>query len=486
MAQLTIVGLGYSNQDDLTPRATNLLLTTPDLFVTIPQHPVVRWLAELHRPVLQINTVARGSAAPNAVIVAKLLVKRVVAGRDVVLAAPGSPLSDDLIARAAFAESRRDGVPIAVIVAPSYLDGSLSAGIATELIAGLQVAGHGHQRSDIGPSHGGSTLMSDPFLGVYRDVDPTRSVFFGPLFEAADVEEVRTQLADLLPIDHPVVVVRFGGGTQPATIDTTTHGVEWDGSSEAMCVLTTPLERLEDTRSFDTLRYAVARLRAPTGCPWDREQTYATIKKHLVEETYEAIAALDDGDLAKLAEELGDVLLQVVMYGQFGRELGDFTIDDVLRSVNEKLVRRHPHVFGDLAVTSSAEVLRNWERIKRSEKSGAASTFSGIPIAAPALVRAEAIQSRASRYGWIARASVDAGTIPQLAADDLGQLLFDVVTLARRSHLDAEELLRQTTNRFCSAFDLVLAACHDEGINFDDLPPEERARRLNDELGRRG
>jgi tetrapyrrole methylase family protein/MazG family protein len=157
--------------------------------------------------------------------------------------------------------------------------------------------------------------------------------------------------------------------------------------------------------------------------------------------------------------------------------------------VNDKLVRRHPHVFGDVAVASSAEVLRNWERIKRSEKSAATSTFAGIPIAAPALVRADAIQSRAARYGWIDRASVDGIATGEVAAihtssgsTDLGRLLFDVVALARRDHLDAEELLRRTTSRFCSAFDRVLARCHDEGITFDGLSPEERIRRLDAQL----
>jgi tetrapyrrole methylase family protein/MazG family protein len=461
-----------------------------DLVVTRLEHPVVHWLEERARPLTFAKTLAASGDVDKSGAVAKLVVDRARIGGELVLAAPGSPLADDPTARAVLADARECGLSVDVVAAPSYLDGSTSAGLAANLVDGLQLAGSVPDVLEH-PGNGQAPAgREDPFLGVYRELDLTRPIYFGPLYDARDVERTRCRLLDLFPADHMVLAVGFPNrGGSPTAVETTATDLKWRASDSAICVLTSPLERLEDRRSFDTLRYIVARLRAPSGCPWDREQTYASIKKHLIEETYEAVAALDDGDLVKFAEELGDVALQIVMYGQFGRELGDFTIDDVLQAVNEKLVRRHPHVFGDVAVADSNEVLRNWERIKRVEKSGAESTFSGIPKAAPALIRADAVLSRASRYGLIDRTDAQSILPPELVAADpltrarfLGELLFDVVTVARRDHLDAEELLRVTTNRFSGAFERLLIRCRDEGISFDGLPPDERVRRLDAQL----
>ncbi len=216
----------------------------------------------------------------------------------------------------------------------------------------------------------------------------------------------------------------------------------------------------------------MARLRGPGGCPWDREQDLSSLKPHLLEEAYELLETMDGADLAAHAEELGDVLLQVVFQARIREEQGQFSLDDVAHGLAEKLVRRHPHVFGDVQVDDSAAVLRNWEAIKRTEKKstvdGSRSALDGVPIALPALARAQRMQSKASRCGfdWPDVAGVEAKLTEELAEleaarksgdaeavrSEVGDLLFTVVNLCRFLKIDAEDALQATSSRFARRF----------------------------------
>ena len=221
------------------------------------------------------------------------------------------------------------------------------------------------------------------------------------------------------------------------------------------------------------LRAIMARLRGPGGCPWDREQDLHSLKPHLLEETYELLETMDSADLAAHAEELGDLLLQVVFQARIREEQGQFTLDDVAHGLADKLVRRHPHVFGDVQVDGSAAVLRNWEAIKRTEKKPAAnnglrSALDGVPLALPALSRAQRMQSKASRCGfdWPDVAGVEAKLAEELAEletarkigeagavrHEVGDLLFSVVNLCRFLQVDAEDALQAASNRFAGRF----------------------------------
>lgn len=230
------------------------------------------------------------------------------------------------------------------------------------------------------------------------------------------------------------------------------------------------------------LRAIVAQLRAPVGgCPWDLEQTPKSLRGALIEETYETLAAIDAGDDVNLCEELGDLLLHVVMHAQMAAERGAFTFDDVARTVGEKMVRRHPHVFGTETAADSAAVLGRWDEIKRREKgepatAGAApvSALDGVPDALPALMRAQKVQAKAGRVGFdwpevgeVARkvreeiAEVEAelaGGNDAALADELGDLLFAVVNLARWRKFEAELLLRGATDKFARRFRWLEAA----------------------------
>jgi tetrapyrrole methylase family protein / MazG family protein len=220
---------------------------------------------------------------------------------------------------------------------------------------------------------------------------------------------------------------------------------------------------------LEELVLTVDRLLGPGGCPWDQAQTHETLKKHLVEETYEVLDAIDSGSLARLHEELGDLLLQPVMHGQISRAAGGFDTQDVAREIVEKLVRRHPHVFGEVDVADADEVLRNWDRIKQEERDGAPeSILAGVPKAMPALLRALEVSKRAARVGFEwpdvedvfkklreeeaeLREAIAEGTPAKIEAE-VGDLLFTAVNLARWAGVEPEEALRKMLDRFTARF----------------------------------
>lgn len=210
------------------------------------------------------------------------------------------------------------------------------------------------------------------------------------------------------------------------------------------------------------------RLRGPGGCPWDAEQTHASLARYAVEEVYELLEALDAGDPEALKEELGDVLLQVVFQSQIAEDEGAFTVDDVAGAIVDKLVRRHPHVFGDVTADNAASVMANWEQLKAAEKPERTGVFDGVPTAQPALQYVEKLQSRAARIGFDWEADAEAAARVQseleeflaagddgLRAREIGDLLMSVVGLARRHRIDPELALRGAARRFRERFERV-------------------------------
>jgi tetrapyrrole methylase family protein/MazG family protein len=255
-----------------------------------------------------------------------------------------------------------------------------------------------------------------------------------------------------------------------------------------------PLENLASPHGMAAIS---ARLRAPDGCPWDRRQTHASLTPFLLEEAYEAVDAIERGAAsADLAEELGDLFLQVVLHAQLGAEEGAFDLSDVYRTLGAKIVRRHPHVFGDVEVSGAEEVLRNWEAIKAAERSkaGAApSPFAGTARALPALAASREIQERASSLGWDWSAiegvwekvaeelaelheagEVDAGDRRDAQLHELGDLLFAIVNLARWMRLDPEEALRTANRRWIERYERVERLATSRGQVLTDLSPAEK------------
>lgn len=265
-------------------------------------------------------------------------------------------------------------------------------------------------------------------------------------------------------------------------------------------------------REFQKLVGVMARLRAPGGCPWDREQTHATLRTYLIEEAYEVLDAMECGDDVKFAEELGDLLLQVLFHAQLAQEDGRFTIADVVREIYEKMIRRHPHVFGNKRAKTAADVLKNWEKIKEQErKEGkkekkeekAASVLDGVPRTLPALLEANQLTRKAARIGFDwenvegilaklteetleLRAALEkgangegmprrreAGPALQNIEGEVGDILFVAVNLARFLELDPEIALKKTSEKFSRRFREMERVARERGTTLAEVPREE-------------
>ena len=232
-----------------------------------------------------------------------------------------------------------------------------------------------------------------------------------------------------------------------------------------------------DLKTFAGLRRVIAILRSPEGCPWDRVQTHATLRPFLIEETAEAIAALDEGDQKALSEELGDVLFNVLLHVQLAEESGDFKMADVISSVAEKLVRRHPHVFADSNADTPTEVLEQWDDLKASER-GARPTLANIPQSLPALAYAQAVQRRVARAGFTWESDAQAwealeeelgelrrASTPEDQRHELGDAVFALANLARRLDIDAEDALRTACRGFSRRYHAMETMLDQRGID---------------------
>jgi tetrapyrrole methylase family protein/MazG family protein len=313
------------------------------------------------------------------------------------------------------------------------------------------------------------------------------------LLTGVDSSELALQLKTVLlttyPKDHVVSMVESGKWKEERI-----EGINGDGFSAETCWY---IPSLGEGTSFESFAEIVAHLRAPDGCPWDKEQTHETLRKHLLEESYEAITAIDSGDFADMREEFGDLLLQIVLQSQISNEEGQFNINQVVHGIHSKIVRRHPHVFGDVELDGVDGVLANWEKLKEKERKELALSgvegkkqekglLDGVPVALPALEQAQEYQDRAARVGFdwpeiegvldkIAEeiAEVKNATNSQELASELGDLLFALVNLARWKKVDAESALRGTNMKFKKRFAYVEQGAKGKNQNLSDLTLEE-------------
>jgi MazG family protein len=260
------------------------------------------------------------------------------------------------------------------------------------------------------------------------------------------------------------------------------------------------LKHLSPGEWFEKLVAVQARLRAPKGCPWDREQTHQTLRTYLLEEAYEVLEALDTGNDAKFAEEMGDLLLQIVFHSQIACEESRFTVSDVIREIHDKMIRRHPHVFGETRARNSAEVLRNWEQIKADERrlkkgeekvgdTEAPSLLDGVSRALPATLEGFQLTRKAARVGFdwedaigvIAKMQEETKELEtalqaenqQKAEEEMGDLLFAAINLSRFLHVDPEIALKKANAKFSRRFRAMEVLARESGREFKDLPREE-------------
>lgn len=305
------------------------------------------------------------------------------------------------------------------------------------------------------------------------------------LFTNVNSQEIAAQLKKVLlttyPSEHEVSWVESGKKKQAKLGE-----LESFEFSESTCLF---IPFLGEGTSFESFAEIVAHLRAPDGCPWDKEQTHESLRKHLLEESYEAIAAIDSGDFNSMREEFGDLLLQTVLQSQIANDAGQFNINQVIHGIHSKIVRRHPHVFGDLKLDGVDGVLANWEKLKEQErgrKKEVKGMLDGVPVALPALSQAQEYQDRAARVGFdwpqidgvLDKVKEEIEEIKSAETDfelasEMGDLLFAIVNLARWKKVDAESVLRSINAKFKKRFSYVEQGAKRQGRNLSDLTLEE-------------
>ena len=273
----------------------------------------------------------------------------------VVYAVPGHPLFGEATVRTLLLRAADAGIETTVLPGVSFVDTVASA-------------------LDLDPLTDGLLVLDALSLDEHgRALVPQRPTLVAQVYDRRAASQAKLALLAAYPPEHPVRVVGASGTGTERIVETTVALLDHDESAfdHLASLYVPPLGLVDDTRSFEGLRRIVAQLRNPDGgCPWDLEQTHETLKRYLLEEAYEALDALDAGDPHRLAEELGDLMMQVLLHAQVAEDDGEFVIEDVLRHISEKLVRRHPHVFGDVEVGDVREVLRNWEKLKQAERPG--------------------------------------------------------------------------------------------------------------------
>ena len=242
----------------------------------------------------------------------------------------------------------------------------------------------------------------------------------------------------------------------------------------------------ENLNQFSTLVDIIARLRAPDGCPWDRKQTHASLREFLLEECYEVLAALDEENAGELCQELGDLLLQIVLHAQIAAEAGEFELGDVMNNINTKLIHRHPHIFGSQEVKDADEVAHNWENLKQEERGADTSLLASVPMQMPALGYSQAIQRRVAQVGFdwedikgvIDKLAEEVGEFKQSTGEqramEFGDLLFTLVNIARRLGVDSEAALREANRKFYRRFSSMEELCRQRGVNIGDLSFDEQ------------
>ncbi|MDO8847444.1 MAG: nucleoside triphosphate pyrophosphohydrolase [Coriobacteriia bacterium] len=460
MGTIAIVGLEQDATGAVDGRVADRLLAADVVIVPSATGASVALVASLGIEPVTFGDLGLDERAPADQVVEALLERS--RDQNVALAVFGYPFVREGLMSGILARNRR-GVDIYPVVSPLQV---LLLALDLDATADLEIIDAG--------SLSGAARTRDAHL-IVTGVD-------NPILARVVAEQLRDRYAP----DHTVVIsaaLDSGGfDLAPLTVDELSR-VESVDRQSAVYV---PPVRIAAPGGFAELVRIIGLLRAPDGCPWDREQTHASLAPHLIEEAYEGAAAAESGDDPALADELGDVLLQVVLHAQIGAEEGAFTIDDVIAGIITKIRRRHPHIFGTVTAETTDEVTRNWDAIKREEKPQHG-VLGEVPDALPSLMRAQKISRRAAGVGfeWEDIDGVWAKVHEEIdelkatehgtpeAEDELGDLLFTVVNVARKMGVDAEAALRRTCEKFSGRFEDMEAAAAAASTPLEDLQLDE-------------
>jgi tetrapyrrole methylase family protein/MazG family protein len=472
--KIEIVGLGAGDLEQLPVGVYKKLLHAPQLFLRTKEHPVISELEKEGLSYTSFDSVYEKYDQFEAVYeeIARTLLN-LAQTEAVIYAVPGHPLVAEQTVQLLLEYGPKEDVEIIIGGGQSFLD-ALFASLKIDPVEGFQLLD--------GTALSASQLQID------------QHIIISQVYDQFTASNVKLTLMEKLPDDYQVYIVTAAGSKQEHIEKLPLYELDRNVSINNLTSVYVPPVTEEEIllKNFSKLRAIIAELRGPNGCPWDKEQTHESLKKYLIEETYEVIDAIDSEDIDHLIEELGDVLLQVLLHAQIGEDDGYFSIDDVIEAVSAKMIRRHPHVFGNVIAANSEEVLQNWQEIKKQEKGEAPSTIlEGVAKSVPNLLRAYELQRLAAKVGFdwqeitpaLAKvkeeldeftAELD-GTAEGLerAKKEFGDLLFAFVNVARFLKIHPEEALYETNEKFMRRFQYIEENVKASGRPFEDYTLEE-------------
>ncbi|MGJ3197041.1 bifunctional methyltransferase/pyrophosphohydrolase YabN [Peribacillus frigoritolerans] len=477
MNEITIIGLGAGDLEQLPLGIYKKLVQMEQCYVRTADHPVIGDLKREGINFTAFDGIYEKHDQFEAVYeeIAETLLDE-ASNRSVLYAVPGHPMVAEKTVQLLLEKGPALGIAIKLEGGQSFLDPLFQA-VRIDPIEGFQLLD-------------GTDLSPD-------DLHITQHMIIGQVYDAFSASDVKLTLMEKLPDDYEVYIVTAAGSSQEKV--TKCALFELDRQMELSNLTSVYVPPVKDEalryREFSKLRRVIAELRGPDGCPWDKKQTHESLKKYLIEEAYELIDSIDEGDDEGMVGELGDVLLQVMLHSQIGEDEGMFTIDDVIEGITAKMIRRHPHVFGDVEVNGEEDVLVNWQKIKEDEKGGETkalkSILDGIEKSLPNLLRAEEYQKRAAKVGFdwdevseawkkvreevqeLEEEILSPNRDVERIKSELGDLFFALVNISRYYDIQAEEAVYKANQKFHQRFTYIEECIQRADKKFEDYTLEE-------------
>ncbi|RFB10946.1 nucleoside triphosphate pyrophosphohydrolase [Bacillus sp. HNG] len=463
---ITVIGLGAGDLSQLPLGIYRKLLATEHLFLRTKEHPVIKELEaegisyqsfdEIYEKHEQFESVYDEIVA---------ILKDEAKTKDIVYAVPGHPMVAEKTTQLLLED---ETLQIQIEGGQSFID-PLLASLKIDPIEGFQ--------------------FLDALSFEKDELQLTQHIIICQVYDQYIASNVKLTLMEQLPDEYEVYIVTAAGSKDEKITKVPLYELDRGVEVNNLTSVYVPPAKEEGLHyhDFRTFRKIIAALRGPGGCPWDQKQTHESLKKYLLEEAYEVLDAIDSADDDHLAEELGDVLLQILLHAQIGEDEGMFTIDDVIRGISEKMIRRHPHVFGEVTADTAEEVVTNWEQIKRMEKGNVAeekSILDEVTKGLPGLMKAVQYQKKAAKVGfdWDAvepmwekvfeeiqeYKEAVAGKQKGDAVQEFGDILFALANIARFYKFDPEEALAMTNQKFARRFQFIEEELRRQGLTFEE------------------